>query len=70
MRDDHDWFLSLTWTRDDSLLGTSRVVLSWETAEAGGVEPGTYRMVYNGDSKSLFGEITGFSGTSGNFTLV
>lgn len=52
------------------MLGTSRVVLSWETAEAGGVEPGTYRMVYNGDSKSLFGEITGFSGTSGNFTLV
>ena len=38
--------------------------------EVGGVEPGTYRMVYNGDSKSLFGEITGFSGTSGNFTLV
>jgi neutral ceramidase len=67
VRDDHDWFLSLTWTRDDSLIGSSHVVLSWETETY--AEAGTYRMVYNGDWKALWGVITAFSGTSDTFTL-
>lgn len=67
VRDDSDWFLVYTWTRDDGLLGTSHVVLSWETETY--AEKGTYRIRYNGDSKNLLGTITGFTGVSRNFTL-
>ncbi|KAE8441917.1 hypothetical protein EG329_004175 [Mollisiaceae sp. DMI_Dod_QoI] len=67
VRDDNDWFLEYTWYRDNGLLGTSHVVISWETESY--AEPGTYRIVYHGDSKNLFGSITAFTGTSGSFTL-
>jgi neutral ceramidase len=67
VRDDSDWFLVLTWTRDNSLTGSSHVVISWETESY--AAKGTYRIVYNGDSKNLFGTITSFTGHSGNFTL-
>lgn len=67
VRDDSDWFLVLTWTRDNSLTGTSHVVISWETETYATV--GTYRLVYNGDSKTLGGALTPFTGYSGNFTL-
>lgn len=67
VRDDSDWFLVLTWTRDDGLIGSSHVVISWETESY--ATAGTYRIVYNGDSKNLFGIITAFSAHSNNFTL-
>jgi len=67
VRDDSDWFLVYTWTRDDGLLGSSHVVLSWETETY--AQPGTYRIRYNGDSKSIVGTITPFTGVSNNFTL-
>jgi neutral ceramidase len=67
VRDDSDWFLVLTWTRDNSLTGSSHVVISWETESY--ATAGTYRIVYNGDSRNLFGTITSFTGYSGNFTL-
>ncbi|KAI1770377.1 Neutral/alkaline nonlysosomal ceramidase [Hypoxylon cercidicola] len=68
VRDDTDWSLVYTWTRTNTILGYSDVVISWETeAEA---EPGTYRTRYYGDSKALVGGgITAFDGTSNAFTL-
>jgi neutral ceramidase len=67
VRDDWDWFLVMTWTRDNSVLGTSHVVVSWETEMD--ALPGEYRLRYYGDSKSLLGKITAFQGISNNFTL-
>ncbi|KAI1100091.1 neutral ceramidase [Jackrogersella minutella] len=68
VRDDTDWSLVYTWTRTDTVLGYSSVVISWETeADA---EPGTYRTKYYGDSKALVGgAISAFVGTSNSFTL-
>ncbi|KAJ7039381.1 Neutral/alkaline nonlysosomal ceramidase [Mycena alexandri] len=55
------------WTRVSTILGTSSVNVSWT------VEPntpaGTYRLRYFGDSKPLIGSISGFTGTSSNFTV-
>jgi neutral ceramidase len=68
VRDDHDWYLEYTWYRDDLLLGSSHVVISWETEDY--TTPGTYRIVYNGDSKApLTGEISAFTGISNSFTV-
>jgi neutral ceramidase len=67
VRDDADWFLEYTWYRDNSLLGTSHVIISWETESY--AEAGTYRIVYHGDSKNILGTITAFTGTSSSFTL-
>lgn len=69
IRDDWDWFLSLTWVRDSTALGTSHVVVSWETAGETNLSAGTYRLHYWGDSKPLVGSIIGFEGISGNFML-
>jgi neutral ceramidase len=67
-RDDHDWHLEYTWYRDDVLLGSSHVVISWETEDY--TVPGTYRIVYNGDAKApITGTISAFTGTSDSFTL-
>ena len=69
VRDDHDWHLEYTWTRDDGLLGSSHVVISWETTPEFATA-GTYRIVYHGDSKqALTGKISAFTGTSNSFTL-
>ncbi|KAJ7740568.1 Neutral/alkaline nonlysosomal ceramidase [Mycena metata] len=55
------------WTRVSTILGTSSVNVSWT------IEPntpaGTYRLRYFGDSKPLIGSISGFTGTSSNFTV-
>lgn len=73
VRSDADWFLTYTWTRKDWLLGSSEVVLEWDTAEdgeAGGVvEKGEYRFRYYGDAKSLVGGVKAFSGVSDGFRL-
>jgi neutral ceramidase len=70
VRNDVDWYLSLTWYRDDTLTGTSHVDLSWETAgEGDSIQPGTYRLHYYGDSRNIFGQITPFEGISSSFTL-
>lgn len=67
VRDDADWSLVYTWYRDDGLTGTSHVVISWESETTAAA--GTYRIKYYGDSKSLLGTISAFTGTSNNFTL-
>ena len=67
VRDDSDWSLVYTWYRDNTVLGTSHVILSWESETD--ATPGTYRFRYYGDSKALGGVITAFTGTSDSFTL-
>jgi neutral ceramidase len=65
---DYDWRLVYTWTRTNTILGYSQVVISWETDTTLDVA-GTYRIRYYGDSKSLLGKITAFQGASNSFTL-
>lgn len=73
VRSDADWFLTYTWKRKDWLIGSSEVVVEWDTAEdgvgAGVVEKGEYRFKYYGDSKNLFGKVQAFSGVSDGFKL-
>jgi neutral ceramidase len=70
VRNDEDWFLSMTWYRDDTFLGTSHVDVSWETAgEGNSIRPGTYRLHYWGDSKNFLGQISPFEGISNAFVL-
>lgn len=67
VRDDTDWFLVYTWRRTNFILGYSEVDITWETY--GNAQPGTYRVIYYGDSKPLIGKINAFVGTSNSFTL-
>jgi len=67
VRNDADWSLVYTWTRDDTVLGTSHVTIDWESE--GNVESGTYRIHYYGDWKELNGQITPFEGISQTFVL-
>ncbi|KAI9686418.1 MAG: hypothetical protein M1822_003763 [Bathelium mastoideum] len=66
--DDKDWELVYEWTRTSEVLGTSQVTISWEIPSAG-TAPGTYRLHYYGDAKSLGGTITPFEGVSSSFTV-
>lgn len=56
------------WKRDNTILGTSTVTISW-TIESG-TPAGTYRLSYFGDSKPFIGKISSFSGVSSSFTVV
>jgi neutral ceramidase len=67
VRDDRDWFLVFRWRRTSEILATSEVEITWETESW--AEPGTYRLRYFGDSKSLGGTITPFEGISKEFRL-
>lgn len=67
VRDDSDWHLVFRWKRTSGILATSEVTVTWETEEW--AEPGTYRLRYYGDSKSLSGSFTEFEGISGEFQL-
>jgi neutral ceramidase len=68
VKDDTDWFLVYTWRRTNVVLGYSEVDITWETS--GNAVPGTYRVRYYGDAKSLLtGDITAFDGASNSFTL-
>ncbi|KAJ7476883.1 Neutral/alkaline nonlysosomal ceramidase [Mycena galericulata] len=55
------------WTRVSTILATSSVNVSWTIED--GTPAGTYRLQYFGDSKPLIGSISGFTGTSSNFTV-
>ncbi|KAF2234333.1 neutral ceramidase precursor [Viridothelium virens] len=68
VRDDQDWELVYEWTRTNEILGTSQVTISWEIPSEG-VAPGTYRLRYYGDAKSVGGTITPFTGVSAAFTV-
>lgn len=66
VKDDSNWDLVYEWRRLDTVLGTSQVTLSWEVPAD--TPAGTYRFLYNGDSKGV-GGIKSFSGTSASFTV-
>lgn len=68
VRDDSDWHLVFRWRRTSELLATSEATITWETEDW--TEPGTYRLRYYGDAKSLGGSITGFEGVSRDFQIV
>lgn len=65
--DDGDWGTKYRWIRINGLTGTSKAAITWDIAP--GTPAGTYRIVHTGDSKSLFGKITPFSGTTRKFTV-
>lgn len=67
VRSDADWSLVYTWYRDNTVEGTSHVVISWESETTAAA--GTYRIKYYGDSKALDGTITAFEGTSNTFAV-
>jgi neutral ceramidase len=68
IKNDKDWELVYQWKRVNGLLGTSDVVITWDTGLTG-VESGKYRIKYYGDAKAVGGKITAFEGTSGVFSL-
>ncbi|QIP87961.1 neutral/alkaline ceramidase [Streptomyces sp. Tu 2975] len=65
--DDGDWDTTYRWVRLNGVTGTSKAVVTWKVAA--GTPAGTYRIVHFGDSKSLFGTISGFSGATRPFTV-
>lgn len=68
IRDDSDPYTTFSWKRTTgSLSAYSQVTLSWLMKDA---EPGTYRLIYNGISKNLFGMYSKFTGISGQFKIV
>jgi neutral ceramidase len=70
VRDDTDFYLTMTWYRDNTILATSHVDVSWETAgEGDSIQPGTYRLHYWGDSKDVLKRINAFEGISSSFKL-
>ncbi|MGW7055100.1 neutral/alkaline ceramidase [Streptomyces sp. NPDC054887] len=63
--DDGDWATRFHWKRDG--LAASRVTVTWDIPP--GAVPGSHRIVYHGDSRSITGAITPFTGTSPTFTV-
>jgi len=55
------------WSRTSKVLGTSIVNTSWTIED--GTSAGTYRFTYLGDSKSITGSISPFTGKSSNFAV-
>ncbi|KAM0333225.1 hypothetical protein ACHAQA_001885 [Verticillium albo-atrum] len=70
VRDDSDWSLVFEWKRTSTILGTSEVTVTWETAADDEVQPGVYRLRYFGNAKELTGKIVEFEGTSGSFVVL
>lgn len=63
--DDGDWPTRFHWKRDG--IAASKVTITWDVPQ--GTSPGTYRIVYHGDARSLTGTVTRFTGTSPAFTV-
>lgn len=66
IHDDGDWATKLHWARAG--VAASTVTITWDVP--GDVEPGTYRVLYRGEAKTLTGAITPISGTSRTFSVV
>lgn len=67
VRDDFDWDLVFNFKKVGSIFPTGEATIKWETSAD--TEPGTYRIVYNGDSRSSSNVITPFQGISSGFTI-
>jgi neutral ceramidase len=65
--DDSDWELVFEYKKTGIANTTSESKITWEIGQDAAA--GQYRVVYNGDAKSLIGKITAFQGTSPTFTV-
>ncbi|MGP3923668.1 neutral/alkaline ceramidase [Streptomyces sp. 8N616] len=65
--DDGDWETKYRWVRTNAVTGTSKAVITWDVGQD--TPAGTYRIVHFGDSKSIFGAITPFSGSTRAFRV-
>lgn len=63
--DDNDWDTRYQWTRNG--IAQSIATITWQIPATAAT--GTYRVVHRGESKSLFGVIRSFTGTSRSFTV-
>lgn len=68
VKNDQDWELVYQWKRVNGLLGTSDVLITWDTGLTSPAK-GKYRIKYYGDAKAVGGKITAFEGQSGVFSL-
>ncbi|MDR7312769.1 neutral ceramidase [Nocardioides luteus] len=64
--DDSDWSTKLHWSRYG--VAASKVRITWDVPED--TEPGSYRVRYFGDARSLLGATKSISGTSPAFAVV
>ncbi|NLE80881.1 MAG: neutral/alkaline ceramidase [Rhodococcus sp.] len=63
--DDGDWSTKFHWQRTDPNQSVARI--TWDVPE--GTPAGTYRIQHFGDSKSRFGKISPFTGTSSDIKV-
>ncbi|XP_060077762.1 uncharacterized protein LOC132557292 [Ylistrum balloti] len=64
---DSQWCTQFHWVRTSTIFGESEVTIIWDIPAD--QAPGTYRLQYFGDSKSLSGTITPFSGQTPAFQV-
>lgn len=65
---DTDWETKFQWRRTNSILGYSRVTVTWDITEE--VTPGEYRISHFGKYKTLLQSIKPYSGTSRTFKVL
>ncbi|GJT70776.1 neutral ceramidase 2-like protein [Tanacetum coccineum] len=65
--DDDDWCLKFKWSRPSKLSTRSYATIEWEIPDM--VVSGVYRITHFGASKSLFGSVNHFTGSSAAFTV-
>ena len=63
--DDSDWETKLRWKRDG--ISASRITITWDVPA--GTAPGSYRIRYFGDARSLLGVVKPITGTSAAFAI-
>ncbi|CAA7052195.1 unnamed protein product [Microthlaspi erraticum] len=66
--DDDDFCLKFKWSRQTKFSPESQATVEWKVPES--AVPGVYRLRHYGASKSLFGSVSSFSGTSSAFVIV
>lgn len=66
--DDDDFSVKFKWSRQVKLSPESQATVEWRIPES--AVAGVYRLRHYGASKSLFGSITSFSGSSSAFVVV
>ncbi|XP_019100499.1 PREDICTED: neutral ceramidase isoform X2 [Camelina sativa] len=66
--DDDDFSLKFKWSRPAKLSPESQATIEWRVPQSAAA--GVYRIRHYGASKSLFGTISSFSGTSSAFVVV
>ncbi|KVH94972.1 Neutral/alkaline nonlysosomal ceramidase [Cynara cardunculus var. scolymus] len=66
--DDDDWCLKFKWSRPSKLSARSYATIEWHIPDA--AVSGVYRITHFGASKSLFGSVKHFTGSSTAFTVV